>query len=137
MADVVLGVGKASQTYAYQILEALRVGFVAAVQLSQTLDSDAQDYADRLKEILIQSYTTILYAFNENEPFTPMTSTLPWLFDALQALCDPKLKPTVVRVLPYYFRNSFGPPSTACSTSPTHTRPYNPRTRARCCRVSS
>jgi hypothetical protein len=97
MADVVLGVGRDTQSCAFQVIECLRIGFTAAIKLSQSSDPELQDYSDRLKEILVPAYTSVLHAFNDtHKSFAPLLETLPWLYQALESLSKSSLKPTVV-----------------------------------------
>jgi len=97
IGDIILATGKASVNSFPAIISIIKIGFASAVKFSQSNDQSLQDYSDRLKEILVQTYTCILHGYNDlMTPFGQLFETLPMLNEFLMHVCKAELHPTVV-----------------------------------------
>jgi hypothetical protein len=97
IGDIILATGKSSLGSFAQIVSILKIGFASAVKLSQSTDGGLQEYGDRLKESLVQTYTCVLHAYNDSaKTFGGLLETLPMVSEFLMHVCKSELRPTVV-----------------------------------------
>ena len=73
------------------------LGFVAAVQLQDSNNRDNQDYAEQLKENLIESYTCFVHSMQDiPECKDKIFLHLQTVVQFIEKTCDESLNPTIV-----------------------------------------
>lgn len=67
VGDIFLATKEQSQNYLHRLISIFDKSFNATIELSQDTSSDSQEYADQLKEKLIESYICVLHGINDKQ----------------------------------------------------------------------
>jgi len=95
IGDVMLGVKQLGLPYLENLMAIYDMAFDAVVMLEMQ-DNDNEDYAEALKERLIESYTCVLHGTSASKS---LIKHLPRLMKFISQTCNKSLNPTVVLIL--------------------------------------
>jgi len=95
VGDIMLAVKESGLPYLDDLMKIYAMAYSAVLLLGQQ-DSDQQEYAESLKEKLIESFICITHGLNSKSQEMSLIKHLPTLMQFITTSCDKKLNPTVV-----------------------------------------